>query len=352
MAPELVRALQPTTATADRSAARITDDVHRRSLLLARSLRDAGRTDEALGVLEGLRHLTPARGVPSDAAFLEDADDATATDGRDRLEATIEAVRSQPRGEPIVPSLRLSWFNDQFFYPNGDDDGFTQAANVGLTLRRGDDALDLDVRHGMLTERGGDRRVDELDILATLARRIERGNIEYTFGSTVGMSLVGDYGGAELQDAFHGAIGMGRRLDGTLQDRYEGTNQHALIIGAQVSARRDLGLGFAAHGGFDGQLALGPTGISRFSPRAGVDWELPEGVVRPYVGAELEVARFFSPDARLEMAGGYDTRHFEAIPRFSIGIRGDLFELGWRGTMNQNGSGANMGEIYLSIGRR
>ncbi len=349
----LAAALVPDPTIGRASTARVGDEVHRRTLELAAELRDEGRTDEALALLHGLRQLTPSRGVPDDATFLAGRTDAASGgDGIDRLDAVVASLRDEPIDTTIRPSLRLSWFNDQFFYPNGDDDGFTQAANIGLTLRRGDDTFDLDVRHGMLTERGGDHRVDELDILAALSHRVERGAVEYDFGPTVGVSLVGDYGGAQLQDAFHGAIGMGRRLDGALQSEYEGTNQAALIVGAHFTARRDLGVGFSAHAGIDGQLALGPTGVSRVSPRVGLNWELPRGVVRPVVGAELEVARFFTPDARLQMAGGYDTRHFEAMPRFRIGIANDHFELGWRGTVNQGGAGAQMGEIYLSIGRR
>lgn len=356
-APEetpLAAALLPDPTIGRRSTARIADDVHRRTLDLAAELRDAGRTDEALALLANLRLLTPSRGIPDDTTFLAGRTDATPSgeDGLDRLDAVVASLRHEPIDTTIRPALRLSWFNDQFFYPNGDDDGFTQAANLGLTLRRGPDSFDLDVRHGMLTERGGDQRVDELDVLATVSHRLERGAVEWSFGPTIGLSLVGDYGGAQLQDAFHGAIGMGRRLDGTLQSEYEGPDQGALIVGAHVQARRDLGAGFSANAGVDGQLALGPTGVSRVSPRVGLSWELPRGVVRPVAGAELEVARFFTPDARLTMAGGYDTRHFEAMPRFRLGIANDHFELGWRGTVNQNGSGANFGEIYLTVGRR
>ncbi|MEQ9503521.1 MAG: hypothetical protein RIT81_42090 [Deltaproteobacteria bacterium] len=350
--PPIAAALRPDPSIRT-STSRVADDTHRRTLELAAQLRDEGRTDEALGLLRGLRFLTPSRGVPDDATFLAGRTDASsAGEGLDRLDAMIASMRDEPIDTTIQPALRLSWFNDQFFYPNGDDDGFTQAAELGLTLRRGVDQLDLDVRHSMLTERGGPRRVDELDVHATLSRTIERGQVEWTFGPKVGVSLVGDYGGAELQDWFHGAIGMGRRLDGWLQSEYEGTNQAAVIVGAHVQARRDLGVGFSAHAGLDGQLALGPTGVSRIAPRVGLNWELPRGPVRPVVGAELEIAKFHTPDARLQMAGGYDTSGFQAMPNFRLGIAGDHFELGWRGTVNQGGSGANMGEIYLTIGRR
>lgn len=243
-----------------------------------------------------------------------------------------------------LEALRLTVADDHF--RRADDSGFTSYQAVELELSRGPrERLGLLAGNQMITERGGMRRVDEGLIAATYGRRVVSSRLEVELGLLLGASVLGDLGGAHLQDGYHALLGGGRRLDGSLQDRYPGRTRVGLVPGAELRARWPAGAAVALTAGVGGRADVGGGGVSRLHGSLGL--ALVAGRVR--VEAGDAVWRFLGGDPFLTMPGGYRTGALVHAPylRVGVGVRGLALE--YEARANAGGSGQGMSQLGLRI---
>lgn len=238
-------------------------------------------------------------------------------------------------------ALQFTVADDRF--RNADDAGFTSYQAVGLHLSRGPERLRLTVSNQMITERDGMRRVDEGNVVGAYGRRWSPARVALDLDVLVGLSGHGDLGGAWVQDGYH-ALLDGRRLGGTLQDRYPDRTSVAGLLGGFLRARwpEASPLAFTAGGG--GTAAMGG-GVSRV--RGALGLSLATRHLRAEAGDEIW--RFFSRDPFLTMPGGYVTGAFVHAPYLRVAVILGELELEYEARANAGGSGQGISQVALRI---
>ncbi|MCK6551374.1 hypothetical protein L6R52_36400, partial [Myxococcota bacterium] len=215
----------------------------------ARALDAAGHTAEAASLRAMISRLT-ADPVKGPLATVLASGPSTASVDTVKVD-TLAPKPGAPEGWRI--STRTWTANDNAaIMLDGkfrSDDGHTAALGVDVIAEKGATRNALSLGGHMLTEAGGMRRTDLVELLATHARSLPSGTVVFdviTPRVTLGVQGTGNFGGAGLQDGWH-RLGEGTPLEGRhlgegLQDRYTGDEKYALVLGGGVEVKRELGL--------------------------------------------------------------------------------------------------------------
>ncbi len=234
-----------------------------------------------------------------------------------------------------------------------DDNGFTNDLSAWFQVERDLDALVVDARFRMITERGGLERSDEADLGLTLRHAEDFGLWRLRGEVGARLALSGALGGAQLQDAAHRVL-PGRRLDGSGQGQLQNQTPEAiragLVLSAGVALERQLHpvltLGADARVG----AALGGTGLSSLGTSAYLKLSVPVARIVS-LDAEARVALRFlhTVDHSLTINGGYVTGSPIVTPSVALGVTVSHVRLGYQLRMNEGGSGTNIGELSLGV---
>ncbi|HEX5035121.1 MAG TPA: hypothetical protein VFW62_11640 [bacterium] len=264
---------------------------------------------------------------------------------------------------PIRTHLGFTWSNDGLNYlvpmaqpsrdrsPFHDDDGFTNDLAMSAAFLGGNWALGFQGQHRMITERGGLRRSDEVELGAWLQRVSRHGKrIETRPFLGLGLVATGPLGGAYLQDRFHRIIQWGRTLDGEilgqLQNQYEGGRRYA----PQLKAGGELAFRLSP------QVRLLAGAMASVSPGAGasgVQAKLGFERVRSFEGGKLiflggiGLRHLRSEEERLEFKGGYPDAESFVEPFGGFTYQRRRFSVAYHLILNVEGSGAHQGAISL-----
>jgi hypothetical protein len=259
--------------------------------------------------------------------------------------------------------LGFTWSNDGLNYlvpmanPSRDrslfhdDDGFTNDFALSTTFVRGGLAFGFQGRHRMITERGGLRRSDEVQLGAWLHHISKHGRrIETRPFMGLGIVATGPLGGAYIQDRFHRLIQWGRTLNGEilgqLQDQYEGSRRYApqLRIGGDVYFRLSGGVRLLS----GAMISVSP-GVGASSVQANLGFER----VRSFGGGKLiflggiALRHVEAEEERLEFEGGYPDSESFVEPFGGLTFQRGPFSVAYHLTLNVEGSGAHQGAISL-----
>lgn len=235
-----------------------------------------------------------------------------------------------------------------------DDNGFTASGHVAAKLSDGDrEALRIDVRMQMITERGGLDRVDEGRITGSWERLLGSSAANgLTVGWTLGVDVIGDLGGSTVQDWSHHTVFTGRSLSGhgvnDLQYRYPNRYDALAMVGGSVKFVHPLVGGWSLREGMSGLAGFGTGVYAELHPFVAI------GLSTRYVDLELrEGAGIYATDIRaLTMPGGYVTGVLKSQPSARIRLSAPWLRtyvsLEWE--LNHGDSGQHVGE--LSVGAR
>lgn len=274
------------------------------------------------------------------------------TDARATIGAVVAmtgvAHADGARAEPTW-LVRLAWGNDLFSeLPPADDAGLTNDLEVAVARApaRAGTTIGGAVRHRMITERGGDRRRDQVDVAATASRDARRGDVALTATARAGLTLTGNLGGRWLQDGWHGVTGTGPTIEQGLQHRYEGDHRVALVVGGRGEVRA-LGGALEPYAALDAQLALGGTGLSLIELAGGVRVPLARG--RVVVTAEGALFAQTTADPGLALDGGYGGG--STAWRLGVEAGSRATRVGWQYRADEGGSGEPIGVVWLGLRR-
>lgn len=286
--------------------------------------------------------LVALTGVPLRGALAEESEHADAIDREWRM-----------------TSVTFGTGNDLFGLPNSklrDDNGFTASLRVAAELSDGDrQKLRINVSEQMIAERGGLDRVDEGRVYASWERFLgasaEQG---LSIGWTLGVDVIGNLGGSEVQDWTHRSLGISRRrLIGRgvneLQYRYPGGYDVLALVGGLAKIVHPLAGGWSLREGVEGLVGVGTGVFSELHPFVAI------GFATRYVDLELrEGAGIYETNIRsLTMRGGYVTGVLQNQPSARITLAGPR----WLGSfvsfeweLNHGDSHQHVGEIL--VGKR
>jgi hypothetical protein len=240
--------------------------------------------------------------------------------------------------------VRATFRNDALadLDPPLDDDGFTNDLDFAFFRALDHYVLGGRLLHRWFTEPGGDRRWDQVELLATAERPWGR---RVTISARLGPTAGGNWGGRWMQNGYHGLTRTGPTLDEGLPDRYpEGRTIGALAGGAIRGGHGVLDDHVRGFARLDGQLALF-AGVS--SIEGAVGGELVGRADRVEFGlhGELAVARYHESDAALALPGGYGTEDFEPAIRIGAHVAWGRVRLDYEYRSNEGGSGEPVGLV-------
>jgi len=225
------------------------------------------------------------------------------------------------------------------------DDGATASLGAGMAFTRGDQRIDLDVDYQMLTERGGMDRTDLVTALLSHTKQSEAGGFKLSYGYDLGLQGTGDFGGAQVQDGWHGlnegTMLGGRRLTGSLQNNYATDPQAALLVGVHAGAIKDLGL-IDLYGGVEARTPIGPTGLGWVSGDLGVDISGDSGL---YADIGITARHQWTQGSALSFDGAPLDDATVLIPHIGVGWQGDGWRVGIDWRRNDLGTKPGMGDF-------
>lgn len=180
-----------------------------------------------------------------------------------------QACRCTP--EPWSFSLALAHHNDNAATLRDgimrSDDGPTTTNSIEASMRRSNERWVLNIDHALFTERGGMHRNE---LLQASVRHLQTRTGRLFFDTTssgwlVGVQGTGNFGGAAVQDGWHGLTGSvlgGRRLGAGLQDTYTSPQRLALLLGAELQGKKRIGL-FETTARAQARVPVGGPGLGR-----------------------------------------------------------------------------------------
>lgn len=225
------------------------------------------------------------------------------------------------------------------------DDGATASLGAGMVFTRGDQRVDVDVDYQMLTERGGMQRTDLVTALVSHTKTKDAGGFRLSYGYDLGLVGTGDFGGAQVQDGWHGlnegTLLGGRRLGRGLQNVYSTDPQVSLLTGVHAGALKDLGL-VDLYGGLEARAPIGPTGQGWVGGNLGVDIGSDKGLY-----ADLGVtARYqWTQGDALSFDGAPVDDQAVFIPHIGVGWQGDNWRVGVDWYRNDLGTKPGIGDL-------
>lgn len=247
-------------------------------------------------------------------------------------------------------------FLDDFLAPKStlrDDDGFSAALGIAVDVPGGRRSLlRVGASDQLITQRGGLDRVDDGRVYVSSTRQLgdlpARGT---TLGWLLGVQIVGNLGGSQLQDWAHRKVFTGRRLDAVgaqrLQFRYVPGYAVLADVGGTASVAHPLGGPWSVRGGAEGLLGVGTGWFGELRPFVAVAYTTDRVEVELRQGAGI-----YGTNIRpLTMRGGYVTGVLQSQPALRVAVRGPgatrlTFDLEW----NQGNSGQHVGAV--SLGKR
>ncbi len=246
--------------------------------------------------------------------------------------------------------LRIAIGNDAFseVQPPLDDSGFTNDVELSFWRPVGNHNVGVKLFDRWLTEVGGARRQDLVELLATAAHTWgQRRTHEATLSGRAGLVTTGNLGGRWMQNGWHALSETGPTLDQGLQDQYI-TDRH---FGAVAGGRAGFSIGDArvqSYGWVDGQLALG-TGVSSLEVAYGAQpvWYL--GGTEVAVHVEFAVARFGVADDALTIPGGYGIDRWQTSWRVGAHVAWSRYRVEYQYRANEGGSGEPIGIWAFTI---
>jgi hypothetical protein len=243
--------------------------------------------------------------------------------------------------------FRFTTGNDLFadLDPPIEDDGFTNDIGLALWRPAGPYLVGGSLLHRWITEDGGFRRWDQVELLATVERPWGRYVVTSArLGPTVG----GNWGGRWIQDRWHRLTGD-RTLGSGLQDDYPGDRTVALLAGGEL--RASIGSFARGYAVLDGQVALGQTGLTYVEGAAGGQLVGRIRCVELAAHVELAIARYHVGDDIMALPGGYGVSGWEPQWRAGFHVAWRRIKLAYEYRANEGGSGEPIGTVTLVIRR-
>jgi hypothetical protein len=277
-----------------------------------------------------------------------------AAGGRCRVLAEETGHANAVDREWRMTSLTVGTGNDLFGLPSSkfrDDNGFTASLRVAVGLSDGDrEQLRINVSEQMITERGGLDRVDEGRVYASWERFL--GSSGVTIGWTLGVDVIGNLGGRDIQDWMHRTLSTGRRLNGRgvneLQYRYPGHCDVLALVGGLAKIVQPLAGGWSLREGVEGLVGVGTGVFGELHPFVAI------GFATRYVDLELrEGAGIYETNIRsLTMRGGYVTDVLQNQPSARVTLAGPRWlgssSVSFEWELNHGDSRQHVGEILVS----
>jgi hypothetical protein len=245
--------------------------------------------------------------------------------------------------------LRVAFGNDAFsdMVPPLEDLGFTNDVTIAFWRARGPYRIGGLLLDRWITEVGGRRRWDQVDLLAT----VERPWGPYVMtGVRLGPTFGGNYGGRWMQDHWHRLTRTSITLDEGLPDLYDGDNAVGVLAGAR--ARATVGTVAQAYGILDGQLALGSTGVTSLEVAGGGQLIGHHRCVELGAHVELAIDRFHTTDDNLTIPGGYGVDTWELAWRAGFHVAWGRIRLEYEYRANEGGSGQPIGVVTVVIAQK
>lgn len=245
---------------------------------------------------------------------------------------------------------RITISNDAFseLTPPLDDSGFTTDLGVAFWRPWRGDQLGGSLWHRWLTEVGGQRREDLLELVATHERTWGTPRLfELTATTRAGFAFTGNLGGRWMQNAWHSTTGTGPTLGEGLQRMYIADRAIGVVAGDRLTG--SIGIPVAqVYGVLDAQLALG-TGVSFLEGAAGA--RLIGRIRCTELGAhgELAVARYRVSDDALALPGGYGEGAWQGAWRAGVHVAWRRLMFAYEYRANEGGSGEPIGTFTVTI---
>jgi hypothetical protein len=256
-------------------------------------------------------------------------------------------------------SITIGFFDDFLGLPNSrlrDDNGFVANQRITVEVPDGDSGLlRVGLSEQLITERGGLDRVDDGKVYATWKRFLgpspARG---LTISWTLGLQVVGNLGGAIMQDWAHHTVFSGRHLEeqGVHQLQYRYPRWYDVLgdFGGLAMIVHPLGGPWSVRGGVEGALGLGTGYFGELHPFFAIT------SATEFVEIEFrEGAGIYGTNVRpLTMRGGYVTGVLQSQPSMHVTVPGPhwlpttlTFDLEWnQGDSHQHVGGLTVGARF------
>ncbi len=230
------------------------------------------------------------------------------------------------------------------------DDGPTASLGAGMVFSLPDQEVKLDVDYQMLTERNGMTRTDLVTGLISHSLFKDAGGLTLNYGYDLGIQATGDFGGANVQDAWHGLNSdnfmRGRRLTTTLQNEYKTEQQAALLVGVHAGAVKDLGL-VDLYADAEARVPVGPTGLGWVGATAGLEISGDNGGL--YAQADVKARYQWTNGDAMNFAGAPVDNDAVLIPHIGVGWQGDGYRIGVDWRRNDLGTQPGMGNLHSDV---
>jgi len=247
--------------------------------------------------------------------------------------------------------LRFAIGNDTFATtPPFDDDGFTNDISLAFWRPRGDYLVGGALLDRWVTEVGGPRRWDQLELTGTLERTWgERHVRSFTAASRLGPVFGGNVGGRWGQNGFHTLCQCGRLLTEGLQSVYPAERTYGVVAGAR--GRGSIGTpNVQGYGVVDGQVSVG-AGVTWIEASAGVRVSAVLGNTELAGHVELVGARYHVNDPYLALPGGYG-RGWQGEWRAGVQVSWSRYHVEYEYRANESGSGQPLGILGFTVDYR
>jgi hypothetical protein len=249
---------------------------------------------------------------------------------------------------PAHADLRFALGNDTFATtPKFDDDGFTNDVSLAFWRPRGPYLVGGAILDRWVTEVGGPRRWDQLELTGTVERTWgERHVRSFTAAARVGPAFGGDLGGRWGQNGFHTICRCGRLLDEGLQSMYPADRTFGAVIGGR--GRGSIGTpNVQAYGVVDTQAAIG-TGVTWIEASVGGRVATLVGHTELAAHFELVGARYHVNDPSLAIPGGYRPG-FQGEWRVGAQVAWSRYHVEYEYRDNESGSGQPFGILGFTV---
>jgi hypothetical protein len=252
-------------------------------------------------------------------------------------------------------SLSIGFFDAFLGLPTSglrDDNGFVANPRITVDLPDGDHGLlRLVLSQQIITERGGPDRVDEGRVYAAWQRFLGPTPFrDRTLGWALGVDVIGNLGGSQMQDWAHHVLFEGRHLSGLgedrLQYRYPRAYDVLALAGGQASVSTPLAGPWFVKGGAEAWGGAGTGFFGELHPFVAI------ALATEFVALELrEGAGLYGTNIKaLTMPGGYVTGTLQSEPSARVTLHGPRWlpsiltlEVEW----NHGGSHQHVGGITV-----
>jgi hypothetical protein len=263
-----------------------------------------------------------------------------------RVALVLACIASTARAD-----ARFFHTNDAFtdLTPPLDDQGFTADLGVAFWRPYRGYLVGGAVFDRWLTEVGGFRREDLLELAATAERSWGEHRVrELTIAMRSGPVVTGNWGGRWMQNAWHSVSGTGPTLDsGHLANTYPADRAFGWLAGGRAVGAAGIDA-VQLYGVVDTQGSVG-TGVSWLELGAGLRVFRRVRCVELGAHAEIALDRYAVADATLTLRGGYGTDAWERAWRAGVHVAWHRTMIAYEYRANEGGSGEPVGMIAVTI---